>query len=318
MKSIKYWSYITLITFFLLVFIELFIRLCFPTIQAQGCDGSMLKDFVYGKSMGLAPNRSGVFFGKKVHIDGNRSRRNGHVFKKKKNSWLHIGDSVTMGVGVDDDSTFSALIANKVDSLNIINPSLIGYSMEDYKNVVDQLIVTDGNTLNIKHITLFYCLNDVYKIQFMRQPSKAYKFFNYIKTYYFTYVALKGCFLQRAEANYEFDKKFYTSNAVELKQAARDILQIAALCKRKNIAFNVVMMPYEPQLEVTGRPTNEYKILAAQLASMNQHDSIQMTDMSLAFDTKESFEDYYLFADAIHLSNAGHRKIANYYLRNIR
>jgi hypothetical protein len=130
----------------------------------------MLQDFVYGKSMGLAPNRSGIFFGRLVHVDGNRSRRNTHRFNKKKSAWLHIGDSVTMGVGVDDDSTFSALLAQDADSINILNPSLIGFSVVDYKNVIRQLVITDGNALKITHITLFYCLNDIYGQTFIEKP----------------------------------------------------------------------------------------------------------------------------------------------------
>ena len=312
MKSIKYWFSMSIITLLLLVFIELFVRLCFPFIQAQGCDKIMLQDFVYGKSMGLAPNRSGIFFGRLVHVDGNRSRRNAHRFNKKKNAWLHIGDSVTMGVGVDDDSTFSALLAQDADSINILNPSLIGYSVVDYKNVIRQLVITDGNALKITHITLFYCLNDIYGQTFIEKPTQRYKLLEFIKTHYLTYIALKALLFDRPKALYEYDKKHYDPDGKELNQVVQELSQIQILCRLKNIDFNIVVLPYLSQLEQKNRPTKEFNILNTALQKLNQNPPA-IIDASPAFDGEEEVESNYLFGDGIHFSNEGHRKTKAFY-----
>ncbi len=316
MKSIKYWSYISLITLLLLIFIELFVRLCFPYIQAQGCDSKMLKDFVYGKSMGLAPNRSGIFFGKRVHIDENRSRRNGHRFNKKKSTWLHIGDSVTMGVGVDDDSTFSALISQETDSINILNPSLIGYSVVDYKNVIRQLILNDRNALKITHVTMFYCLNDIYGQTYTEQATPHYKILEFIKTHYRTYIALKGLLFDRPLAIYDYDKKFYSHNGKELIQVANEISQIQLVCQMNQIDFNIVVLPYLSQLELKNRPTLEFNLLATALKNCNKNPP-SMIDASVVFDKNDELENYYLFGDGIHFSNAGHHKIKEFYAAEV-
>lgn len=312
MKSLKYWLTISFITFLLLVFIELFIRLCFPSIQPQGCDKDMIQDFVYAKSMGLVANSKGVFFGKVVHSDANRCRKKRQGFDKKKNSWLHIGDSVTMGVGVDDDATFSALLAQDVDSLNILNPSLIGYSVVDYKNVIRKFIMTDGNKLHITKITLFYCMNDIYGQTFMEKPSQRYLFLEFIKAHYRTYIALKGLLFNRPQAIYDYDRKYYQADGKELKQVANEISQIQLLCKLKQIDFNIVVLPYLPQVAQKERPTEEYKILDEALNN-NNNNPPPMMDASAAFKLDEDYKKYYLFGDGIHFTTLGHQQIYSYY-----
>ena len=315
MKSLKYWLTISFITFLLLVFIELFIRICFPNIQPEGCDKKLMQDFVYGPSMGLVPNSQGVFFGKMIYTDQNRGRGNKHFFNKKKHSWLHLGDSVTMGVGVDDDSTFSALMAAEIDSLNILNPSLIGYSIIDYKNVVEHLIVHDSNALKISHITLFYCLNDIYHLPFKKEPSSTYYFFEFLKTHYRTYIALKGIFFNRPKSIYEYDKSFYTKDSKELKKVVNTIIQIQELCVKNHIALNVVVMPYLSQLNAAERPTKEYKILSEAL-NKNNNNPPSLMDASTAFKKEDDYKKYYLYGDGIHFSSAGHLQIKNYYMKN--
>jgi hypothetical protein len=313
MKSLKYWLTISFITFLLLVFIELFIRLSFPSIQPEGCDKKLMQDFVYGSSMGLVPNSKGIFFGKMIHTDNHRARRNNKFFNKKKKTWLHLGDSVTMGVGVDDDATFSALISKEIDSVNIINLSMIGYAVNDYSNIINYLVTDKKNELNIHHITIFYCLNDIYQLPFIEHPSPSFTFFNFVKSHYITYIALKGILFDRPNAMYQYDKMFYTKGNHQLQETKEKLLTIQSFCAAHQIEVDLIVLPYLSPLHNQENTSAEFNVLRDELERDSTKETIPMYDFSRAFAGAKNPEKYYLFGDGIHFSTLGHQQIYSYY-----
>ena len=62
-----------------------------------------------------------------------------------KKSWLILGDSVTMGIGAEADSTFAGILHSSLDSINILNPSIIGYNNIDYLNVYKYFVIEKKN-----------------------------------------------------------------------------------------------------------------------------------------------------------------------------
>jgi lysophospholipase L1-like esterase len=121
----------------------------------------MVADSVFNSSSAMKANVSGMLWGKPFHTDEWGYRKQKKSVNKNKKSWLVIGDSVTEGVGVEDSSTFCSLLAEKMDSVNICNESFIGWSVNDYWNVVQAKV--DSNTAaKLSKVTLFLCLNDIY------------------------------------------------------------------------------------------------------------------------------------------------------------
>ena len=68
-----------------------------------------------------------------------------------------------MGVGVENDSTFSGII-NADQAWNVLNPSLLGWTTSNYLNVVETLFKEKKNKHNIAEVYIFWCLNDVYEV----------------------------------------------------------------------------------------------------------------------------------------------------------
>ena len=124
----------------LFLFTELLVRLFKPEINTVGTTESIVADSLYYETYGLRPLSSGTSNGASVSIDRYGFRKSNNKIDTSKASWLLLGDSVTFGIGVEDDSTFSAIVNSNIDSLNILNPSAIGYNINSYWNVFKYLI----------------------------------------------------------------------------------------------------------------------------------------------------------------------------------
>jgi hypothetical protein len=129
-------------------------------------------------SMGLLPvsvqGQWGIALGQRSRVDAKGFRATSRPFDWRRRSWLHLGDSVTMGVGVAADSTFSGRLAGVQDSVNVLNVSWLGYTTEDYKHVVETLIGESVPEVLISRLTVFHCLNDIDSQQHAR-PGSGYR-----------------------------------------------------------------------------------------------------------------------------------------------
>ena len=204
----------------LFIFIsEFLIGVLNPDIQIQSTSKDIILSDRFYISAGLVPNASGMTNGKKITIDNFGSRKTRHQFSKDFPTDIYWGDSVTMGLGVDDDSTFSAILQSKNPEINILNFGLVGYDIDDYINLTTYFS-TQKDTLSIRRIILFWCLNDIYDksidqlnpsspfsiayldkpVAFLRSHSKIYQF-------------VKAKFTDRPQSYYQFDVRFYSSGS---------------------------------------------------------------------------------------------------------
>jgi len=308
----------------LLLFIEIFIRVFLHQVQPQDCDSRMILDNVYANSCGLKPNAAGKFFGHLLHSDELGGRKMRKPFSKKKKTWLHLGDSVTMGVGVDDDSTFVARMAEKIDSVNMLNLSLIGYSVRDYENVIRTLLIEKHNAMNIEHISLYWCLNDIYNIPLGHAPSKFDQAKDFMRSNYLTYVCLKGVFFNREKFYYEHDAAYYKDGRPELDSAVVALRRIKSICNESEVKLEINLLPYLYQyVGCVGRtPFEEQYNFKYRFEAIQDNkgmgvraDNSIMESVDLAFYQDDlHFQKYYLYNDGIHFSNQGHARMANYLL----
>src|SRR5258708_6903533 len=120
------------------------------------------KDFLVadpsGRVAGNAKNAKGISFGTDVFSDANGFRVPQYYIGKTNNSAvLFLGDSVTFGVGVPEEKTFVGLFRKQVPDVTVYNSAVVGYSLVDYKRVVNSFLPEHPE---IKNVYLFYCLND--------------------------------------------------------------------------------------------------------------------------------------------------------------
>lgn len=153
------YNVVAVISLFLLF--EFFLRVFDTKIILSGTDHNLFSDSVYYSSAGLIPGSLGKSHGIMKEVDSLGFWKYSSNKNAGKNL-LIIGDSVTMGIGVENDSTFTGQLANSIDSLRVFNASLIGYNVDNYKDVVEKLLLNDKNNLRISSVNIFWCLNDLY------------------------------------------------------------------------------------------------------------------------------------------------------------
>ncbi len=291
-----------LATTFLLVVLEFSVRLFFPEINYQGNERSMFLENRFGESMGLRPDASGTFFGKTVHTDMNGFRQL-DIPAQHDQSWLFVGDSVTFGVAVDDDKIFPQLVQNRFPHTRVWNAAVVGYGANDYLNVVSAF--ADGHS-DLERIILFFCLNDVYgNLSFDADSSPIEASLSFLRRNSKLYQLLKGTFFDQSRKHALHDISYFEDRNPNFEAAVGALENIKAIADELGAELLVVIVPYEYQLRVDGLRAPQ-ALLTKRLAEQG----IAFLDLYEAFESARS-EDYFLYGDPMHLSDLGHKTVAD-------
>ncbi len=297
----------------ILFILEFFVRLLHPEIKSQGTDKQLILDNAYNDSPGFKPGSKGTSNGVDLTVDNYGLRQMSIPVDTNKVSWLLIGDSVTMGLGVESDSTFAFQLQTQNRNVNILNSGYFGYSIKDYKNVFDHFLAKKKE-LHIQKILLCWCLNDIYfgEIKEYETPGGGIRyFFNDVLTWLRwnsrLYTFVKTYVSDRPKEYYEFDKHYYKTETPLFSKTVKTLTEFNEECKKRNIEFRVVLLPYEYQL----REKDNYQPQAL-LKNQLETNGVKVTDIYF-YKTKEMTNSklYYLFGDGIHFSPAGHKWIAD-------
>jgi lysophospholipase L1-like esterase len=307
---------IAFIVVIILAIIEVCARLTLSRIYNRSFDSSLIAESKYLTSAGLKANATGYVWGKPFHTDSFACRKGPKAFSGKKKKWLFIGDSVTEGVGVDDSLTFAALVAKNIDSVNIMNYSLIGYSDADYLNVLKVLLATKDST--ISKATIFFCLNDVYgavktnQLPVMAKPNLIGRLNGLLQNRYATYKLLKLFVYAMSDRYFKYDEQFYAKDNPNFVGSMQILKECDSVCKAAGVRLNVLMLPYRSQLDGKGNEMPQTMVKDYCLQRNIAFDAI--TSATAGISAPISGDMLYLFADEIHFSVAGHKMVANYIL----
>lgn len=310
-------------TLVVLLLLEAYVRIFYPEIKTVGTSRELVIDNRFGVTPGLRPLSAGLCDGVLFSVDALGFWKYSGKSRGGQPGWLLLGDSVTMGIGVDPDSTFSGRVSTMSSNVQILNPSWLGYSSSDYVAVATALLHNEASSPPrpvIRHVTLFWTLNDVYSnFEIALSPGtqvREYGSFFYLalKRYFRAYEWLKLSLYDRSRDYFQFDKNFYRTGDPRLTRSLSDLDSLKRLCRAKGIQFDVVLLPYEYQLRQ--REPNSLApqaILTSALDSMGvtRYDS---TPMFLA--VAQNSKLLYQFGDGIHFSKKGHEVMAGY-LRDI-
>lgn len=300
-----------------IVVLDLSIRVLFPSIQSQCISENLFEDSVYAESPVLRKDAVGYANGVEVKTDQFRLRKTSTPIDTTKPTLLIIGDSVTMGIGVEGDSTFAGILASNMDSVNIINPSVIGYAVDDYYNVI-QYYLYKQTSFSISEIYLFYCLNDIKRSNIQNVNENNNMGFlktslGFLRCYSRIYIILKNILSDRAEAYYLYDKQFYEYRNEYFLHTVNILQEIAKLCKETDVKLSFVLLPYEYQLRQGYSDTQSPQSILQEKLS----DSLKVLNpIEYLKARSENSKNLYLYSDGIHFSNTGHRLIAKYFYEN--
>jgi hypothetical protein len=114
----------------ILILLELGIRILASDIRPEGTSSSLAIDSVYGSSAALRPGASGYTGGARVAVDALGFWKYSDQSDSLQDGWLLLGDSVTLGIGIEPDSTFAGRLSEG-SRYSLHNASWIGYSSSD-------------------------------------------------------------------------------------------------------------------------------------------------------------------------------------------
>ena len=316
--------------------IEILVRFFHPEINAVGEDGSLINKNKYSSSYGYFPNKEGYSFGSKFITDSNGFRINPKSsFNKKNNNILILGDSVTIGVGVDSENIFSSKLQSKLKSINIINASATGYTFSDYLTIMPQ-IISDKYV----GVILCLCLNDfdrtsqkniVKKINYneeldrkQRYPihfveilrdlnDKYFNFNDFLRCHFRSYLWMKSLIIDSSKNHFLADFLRY-KNITKMPEVIRDQFdQLVFFQKNFKSWLLIVILPYEYQLR-----TGEYEFLFPQQMIMRSTEDLGLDLVDLysplrkyVLDNQLKSQDLFLYNDPCHFSSEGHKIIAD-------
>ncbi len=287
-----------------MILLEFSVRLAFPGINNQGTDGNLFQQDASGESLEWRPHAEGMAFGEKVVIDeyGYRSTA---APDASAVSWLLLGDSVTFGVGVPAEKTFAGLIQQAVPDIMVWNTGVVGYSVENYKDVLNRFL---DSGRSIRKAFIFFTLNDIYAqpniqssstwsettLAFLRRNSKLY-------------MLTKNLLFDRSKSYFIYDYEQFEKTNPHLLATVKILGEINADLHDRGIDFLIILLPYEYQI----RRQNPDDLKPQQLLSeFLLADGIPFIDAYDYFtEQKLDSKELYLYADAMHLSEAGHNVV---------
>lgn len=307
-----------LVTLALLAVIELTVRAVRPQISPLGTSKQLVADSVFGPVHGPAPMSTGISNGAAFSVDHRGFwKYASDTTTSARSAWLLIGDSVTMGIGVQPDSTFGGLLAARLSpDVEILNPSWIGYSSSHYRELVRHFLSSPPLDERIRRITIMWCLNDAYRgrqvVDEGARPSARFEpMLNILRRNVYTYQWLKATFTDRPRRYFVHDSRLY--DGPSLSSAIADLRAIAEECERSGVTCDVVLLPYEYQIrESIAEPQRTFADVIMDLP-LPVHDPLPWM-----MERAEDSRSMYLYGDGIHFSENGHRLLAEYLLALVR
>jgi hypothetical protein len=150
---------ISLVIFLILVaLIEGAVRWLYPEIPPQFSDRRLFDGHKYGRTYGYKALASGEELGALVMTDehGFRTSARSRQHNISEEQILVLGDSVSVGVGVEAEQTYPSLLEDKLGK-RVLNASVTGYGIVDYAEVLGHIA---GN-FKPQLVIVGICLNDV-------------------------------------------------------------------------------------------------------------------------------------------------------------
>ncbi|KAA0224198.1 hypothetical protein EDS67_24315 [candidate division KSB1 bacterium] len=277
-------------------------------INVQYTDRSLYQDRVYSpNTAGWRPHAVGTCCGKPVTINSLGLRGPEIDLNSNEEKILLIGDSVLFGPALQDSETIAEHLRAKLQAC-IINTAVIGYNSSHYVDVLSSWI----SKTKLDRVLVFWCLNDVQNDTSFVQKSTMSNTFDFalmqLRSRSKFYMALKNAISDRSKIYFLYDLKYYQPGDHRYVKAKQDLRLIKNMCDTKNIALDVVILPYEYQI----RNRNQSSVWIPQelLKGYFDQQDIQYREISFQEFDGEASKQLYLYADGIHFSKQGHYLIA--------
>lgn len=311
---------IILINIFILIllifFLELGVRF-FKLVNLLGHNKNLFVENTIPRAH--KPNIESIVFGKKVFTDkyGFRIPKN-HTYKEGRKSFFILGDSLTFGVGVDEEKTFTGILRDNNKKFNFYNSAASGHNLKSYLEL-NQIY---KNKIKIDKFIFFITLDDIWLSEDIFQRAeikknknltwqekiKKIKFFRKINVFLrsksYLYVYLKSVSTKPQKRYFDTTLPLYLDQK-NLNQYEKTIKKIKLLnTNNKNIFF--IIFPYEYQIRKNLCNDN---LLTPQkeIIKILSNNNLNFYDLTKDFCNYNNPSKLFLNYDPAHLSEEGHK-----------
>jgi len=296
----------SLLVLLLVLAAEFAVRRARPDINHQDTELTLLEDNAFGATPGFRRNATGVMYGLTIETDAERlvRLRRPESFDE---TWVLLGDSVTVGPGVPTELTYAQLLQDAHPRVRMLNYAVIAWSLDNYS---DALAVALADHPDTSRVLLFYCLNDIDQgmTHVPGRPGPIERVRGALRRHSKLYMLLKELLADRSRDHWAIHSRPYTEGGAELERAFGLLQRIADQTRAAGVPLTVVLLPFEYQLR--GGPGATYapqEKVGAELERIG----VPVIDLRAAFEASgQSPKELFLYADAMHLSVAGHRLVA--------
>lgn len=307
---------------------ELFCRL-FLDINLRKTSREFVTISDRGFVTGNEPNAEGISFGVPVFSDENGFRiPSGFTYQAADDGILLVGDSVTFGVGVPEESTFAGRLRTALPETRIYNSGVIGFAIPDYVRTVEKAV---SEKKDIKNVYLFYCLNDFQSADVYTKPRdtdpstwKSVKRavsngFIWVNEFFGPrsklYVFLTGMTIDPSRQYYSSDIRNMDVDDARFNEVMRPLVEIGRGLEQRGIGYSIVLNPYEVQLRRSFSDGFEPQERVRRYLNAN---GIRTLDTRERFQKLADPSQAFLFADPMHLSSAGHELVYETLIEDIK
>lgn len=188
------------------------------------------------------PNSRGIFMGVPIVINSDGLRDYEHDIKKKeKYRILFLGDSITLGWGVQQKNTFKSLIEkwlNKTKPAEIINFGVGNYNTEQELNLFKE----KGLKYKPDKVVVFTFINDA-----EQTPNKStnWWFIGYSDLVIFLWSKLQSFYISyNSQLNYQqYYRNLYDEKAQGWYREKQAFKELKDICNRNGIELQVILVP---------------------------------------------------------------------------
>ena len=304
-------GYNILIVALIITLLEISLRL-FSSINELGYQENLFKKD--SKITLHNTNIESVVFGKKVFTDnyGFRVPYKKYEYNNLSNQGILIlGDSVSFGVGVNEEETFIGQIRKKHSTVNIFNTSVSGHNSSDHANLLQFYY----DNIKFDKVIIFYCLNDIISLPGVVTNKSAYKqnFFLskiniFLRNKSFIYIFLKSKFTDPEKRYHDYILPLY-KNEKSINFTSRAFNKISEFSKNYNLDLTVVILPYKYQVKENSC-TREHLLPQNIIIKIFKLNNIKYYDLTNDF-CENGQNSLFLKYDPVHLSRNGHMLVYN-------
>lgn len=321
---------------FLLLLLEGAVRVAVPGVQPLGEDARLYVEDQYGTSPGYAANAHGLSldaefvtdeYGRRI-VPGETAPA-----PARQQTILFVGDSVSVGFGVEAKSILPHILERLLDNHRVVNAAVTTHNSRDYANVLATLLPA----IRPEGIIVGLCLNDFnreYKFAKLSQQDRAQRsgegnrsavpsWLRYINDHVFDFksvlrrhsrlfVWIKSRVFDSSANVFQKDRKLYLRPNAQA-QITKHISRLKELARDHNAWIEFFIFSYEYQLR-SAEQADLFPQQVIKAAASDAGITIHGLHRALADHLRASGEtskSLYLFSDPMHFSAAGHDVIAH-------